>query len=158
MQYGNNNIKRNTSLGLDPFYPFLLFQVILTPMMAIAQILSGTLPFNNKVCPGKELILNCTVNGPHLAWSSNEYIGSNDKRVEFGLFDNPGEEYHKNVEVELLSSSRSASKPMIVSQLKLHVLASHPYGTVVCHDVSAGTSENITFITIGEYFIMNQYT
>ena len=113
---------------------------------------ASTLPYNIEVCPGKELILICTVTGPRLAWSSNEYIGSNRELIEFGLFDNTGEEeYHRNVIAKLLSTSRSASKPMIVSQLKLYnILASHPCGTVLCHDVSAGTSESITVSVIGE--------
>ena len=120
-------------------------------MNAQTVSLSSTLPGNNKVCPGAEIIFTCVVHGPHLSWSSDEYIGVDGRRMEFGIKDDIGKQHHRLSTIATLLNISKSDEPMIESQLRIVALIpTYPSSAIVCHDVSAGISQNITFNIIGE--------
>ena len=138
----------------------LCILLVLLPAAIIqvgAQILNSTLPSDYQVCPGEEVIFTCVVQGPHLAWSSEEYIGSGGKQPEFGAQDH--EKLNKTVKVNSLSNvtllniSETNGVTRITSQFEIIASAEYSTSSVVCHDVSAGTSQHVHFnVTLaGEY-------
>ena len=56
-------------------------QIIISPQLSELQ----------NLCPGEEVTFTCETRGSSvLAWSSDEYIGSSDTRLEIIIFDNVG--------------------------------------------------------------------
>ena len=119
------------------------------------QILSSTLPSDNRVCPGEKVIFMCVVQGPHLSWSSDEYIGreSDGKRLEFATVDNLTETKSYNSSTVATLVNRNG---VTETESRLEIIVSEEYSnsSVVCNDVSAGTSQPVHFSVIvppGEY-------
>ena len=135
-----------------------LFQLrgILLVLLSAAVIQVGTQILNSsddRVCPGEKIIFTCVVQGPHLSWSS-VYIGSGGKRLEFATVDklNETKSYNNSSTVATLVNRNGVTE----IESRLEIIASEEYSnsSVVCNDVSAGTSRPVHFSVIlpsGEY-------
>ena len=137
---------------------WLLRQLLLVlSLAAVIQVgvgaqtldLHSTLPSDNHTCPGEKVIFTCVVQGPVLAWSSEEYIGSGGTRLEFGTVDklmtNKTAANRSSTIATLLSINESGGVTKMESQLEILVSAAYPISSVVCHDVSAGTLQSVDF-------------
>ena len=136
-----DNIIEMWQLQLSALLLVAIFQVS-------AQTVNSTLPVNKEVCPGERIIFTCVVHGLVLAWSSEEYIGSGGTQIEFAIIDKINKTIPRlNAIAKLVNISESGGAPVIESQLEI---ISSAAGSVVCHDVSAGTLQSIHFNVIGE--------
>ena len=137
----------------------VLLSTAIIQVGALIISVNNTLPSDYEVCPGEEVIFTCVVQGPHLAWSSEEYIGSGGKQLEFGARDH--ERLNKTVKINSLSTvtllniSETSGVTTITSQLKIIASAMYPTNSVVCHDVAAGNPQSVDFNTAGEYLTIS---
>ena len=103
---------------------------------------------------GQRIIFTCvTRNSLILRWSSREYIGSGDSRLE--LFSSGSEVYvtnnvDTNTFARRITTYNDSGVPIIESEL--HIIASlqHPTATIICDNNGHGVNKNVTFQTIGE--------
>jgi hypothetical protein len=132
---------------------WLLLILLLAAIIQVrAQNVTSNLRSNHRVCPGEKVTFTCDVQGPSLAWSSEDYIGSTSdgRRLEFGAADMLNTTFRRSSTVATLLRKNGVME--IVSQLKIIASAMYPTSSVVCHDTSTGTSRSIYFNVSGEYF------
>ena len=113
------------------------------------NILTTTLSSDRQVCPGEEVIFTCVVQGPHLSWSSDEYIGRDGERLEFGTINKPNEtSNYSSTVATLLSKIERNGVTEIVSRLEIIASEEYSNSSVTCNDVSAGISQPVQFNVI----------
>ena len=96
-------------------------------------------------CVGDTFAVNCTVHGTKLVWSSEKYIGTNGRHIEYGLFNKNGSIIHSpmynSTRAELLIAG--SVNNILKSTLTITVSRN---GTIICRDDLRYIQLNISVI------------
>jgi hypothetical protein len=104
----------------------------------------------------ENVVFTCVTRGSNsMGWTSEQYIGTGGRRLEFVLVDPAGSTMpvggNSPTVAELVSTSDSDR--VIVSQLRITIQTStFPIASVQCHDIGADTNTSIRFHLAGMYY------
>ena len=99
---------------------------------------------------GETVRFNCIAMGNSMAWSSDEYIGSDGNRLEFVSIEPKGTEYRAGQTVAtLISISNMNGSIMLKSQLQISVQSAFQISSIRCHNIGSDTVNTISFETNG---------
>ena len=124
------------------------------PVQVLCQTLTNTLhstEYGLKFAyDGEIVIFTCVVEGNTIAWSSDEYIGTDGNRLEFISNDQKGTEYNVGQTVAtLLNISSMNGLTMLESQLQISVRSAFQISSIRCHDIGSDSVNSISFGTNG---------
>ena len=136
------------------------FTVILStilPWLLNAQELNSTLHSTfygvNFAYDGEMVTFTCVArNSTLIAWSSNEYIGSDGLRLEFASIERVGtNRFAPNfgTTAQLVDSFREDGRVILVSQLNITVPSVYQISSITCHNIGMGTTAMTSFQLAG---------
>ena len=115
---------------------------------------------------GETVTFTCmTIGSNTIAWSSDEYIGSDGNRLEFIPVDMEGATQRVGQTVATLVNISSVEGVVIlVSQLQISVQSTYQISSITCHSLGNDAVNTISFLTAGtkiflhiEEFVLNYY-
>ena len=113
--------------------------------------LTSTLNKQMIAYPGQSITFTCvTSDSDILQWSSSQYIGTGDIRLELypdGDVDLEPSNANQHTFARRLSNTSNNEPPVIVSELHLIASLQHPVTTITCAKNGHGQNESITFRT-----------
>ena len=99
---------------------------------------------------GEIIRFTCVVEGNSMAWSSDEYIGSDGDRLEFVSIESKGTEYRVGQTVAtLVNVSNVNGKAILESQLQISAQYTFQISSIRCHNIGSDTVNTILFGTNG---------
>ena len=121
---------------------FFYLTVVVLASYVVSQDLNSTLystisgvlvAFTNE-----NVVFTCVARGSnHMGWSSDEYIGTGGRRLEFISTNAPGTNRTSgDTRAQLVSASVDQ---FIISQLFISIVSSIPVASVQCQNIGAGT-------------------
>ena len=151
--------------AFDTIYFLVLAMVTLlnfAPVKCMAQTtaLTSTLhstKYGVKFAYASENVtFTCVTRGSSLmAWSSDEYIGSDGLRLEFVSIERKGINRTAGLAVAtLVESSDNNGEITLVSQLRITIYSMYQISSITCHNIGIGTVNTTTFRMAGmdEFF------
>ena len=101
---------------------------------------------------GETVTFTCVTEGNSMAWSSDEYIGSDGNRLEFVSIEREGTTHRAGQAVATLVNI-SDINGLIILKSVLHILVSSAFqiSSIRCHSVGSDAVNTITFGTAGTY-------
>ena len=133
--------------------------IVLIVTTGITQrIISPQLSELQNLCPGDEVTFTCETRGsPVIAWSSDEYIGSN-VQFEFFIVESVGTTHtspaNPNTVVTLINVTTENGVAILVSQLHIIVLSGFLTSSVTCIHLSLGQTNTIVFHVLGMFHLL----
>ena len=125
--------------------------------MVLAQELTSTLHFRTEsgehyAYVGENVTFTCVIRGSNsIAWSSDEYIGTDSLRIEFSSVESEGTTQTPPIDngwtVAELTSISVVDGITTVMVSKLHIIIQPLFRTssVMCHDLGNGPSNSTSF-------------
>ena len=99
---------------------------------------------------GEIIRFTCVAEGNSMAWSSDEYIGSDGNRLEFVAIEQKGTEYRAGQTVATLVDVSSVNGLTILeSLLQISVRSAFQTSSIRCHNLGSDTVNTISFETSG---------
>ena len=127
------------------------------PNLLTAQELTSTLHSTfygvNFAYAGENVTFTCMARESSLiAWSSNEYIGSDGLRLEFASVEPVGSMQSVpggGTAAQLINSTYEDGIVTVVSQLNVLVQSTYQISSITCHNIGMGTTNTTSFEIAG---------
>ena len=118
-------------------------------------MLNSTLNTRHVSYPDQQVVFTCeTRNADMLEWSSEEYIGSGDDRLQLLYIEGAGytrsNDRNPSTVAKIVSADNVDGVVVIVSQLRVVASSRIPSASVSCRGTGSESKETITFTTTGE--------
>ena len=109
--------------------------------LSYCQMIVTTLLDGKYACPGQEVTFTCITNGSVVvAWSSDDYIGSNGRQLEFARSNFLGARVTSTIDPNTFAEL-TMKEDGLVTESQLHITVSQEISsaTVTCIDVGTGS-------------------
>ena len=121
-----------------------------SPILYLTSTLHSTEYGLNFAYDGETVRFNCTAEGNSIAWSSDEYIGSDGNRLEFVSIEPMGTVHRVGQTVAtLVDVSNRNGLTRLQSQLQISVRSVFQISSIRCHNVGSDSMKSISFGTNG---------
>ena len=142
---------KNTTLMLIISTLLLCSLGLMVAAQSAAPVLNSTLQPGEPVYPGQEIIFCCETRGSLMAWQSDQYIGNGGSQLEFiAPFDSINKtllaQANQNTVATLISVHHQSNGYVLVTKLRIIVLASVSTATVTCLNIDNNNSTEKSFI------------
>ena len=135
------------------FYVFVPFFFTIA-LSSENVILTSTLADDHTAPPEEEIIFTCTTRGSSiLQWSSIEYIDSDGYNIQIYNSTLGNDVQRGSAHATLVRAAIENGVLVLVSELRIRVSTLHPIATIECNNNGHGSSQTITFNSIGTIFL-----